>query len=177
MPRSVVRRASIGVVLALGLVAGCSPAAVSSPSAVPSSSATAAPSPIGAFAGVPALLSPKRRAAECACYWQMKETRENATRPSASDACQGAPAHTFRFACLRTERGDDPTCTNLLGCTQLPSPSVYVECLPGEVHVHASPTAYCGRVCDHDKPCPPGFECAAGWGHDGESACSFDKAP
>lgn len=136
-----------------------------------------APNPIGAFAGVPTSLSPKRREAECACFWQMKETRENVTRPSTSDVCKGTPAHTFRFACLRTERGDDPTCVNLLGCTQLPSPNVYVECLPGEIHVYASPSAYCARACSSDKPCPPGFQCAEGAGHDGESACSFDKAP
>jgi hypothetical protein len=138
--------------------------------------ASAAPSPIGAFAGVPASLSPERRRAECDCYWQRREIADHATRPSATDPCKGAPEHTFRLDCLRTETGA-PSCPTLIGCTQFPSPDVLVRCAPGSVHVTASPTAYCGRACSAGEPCPPGFTCEEDAGHEGVRACSFDKAP
>jgi hypothetical protein len=99
----------------------------------------------------------------------------------ASDRCSGMSAHTFRFACLRTEIGEDPDCATLIGCTSTPSPDVSVHCLAGEVHVFASPSAYCARECGPTTPCPPGFTCTPDSGHDlerdGVPACLFDKAP
>jgi hypothetical protein len=136
----------------------------------------APPSQVATFLSMPTSLSTRRRDAECACYARYESMRDG--RPERNS---GAPSrcsgHTFRFACLRTESGEDPDCAALIGCTSSPSPNVLVRCLHGEVHVFASPSAYCARVCGPTAPCPPGFTCTPDLGHDGERACVFDTAP
>jgi hypothetical protein len=127
------------------------------------------------FSSVPTSLSTHRREAECACYARYASMRDGLPERDAG-ASKGCSLHTFRFACLRTESGEDPDCATLIGCTSTPSPDVVVRCLPGEVHVFASPSAYCARVCGPDAPCPPGFLCTSDLGHDAERACLFDKA-